>query len=135
MCSPLFSRSSGVLVRAGNGRVDRHRPLDLADGLGIALRFGEDLFPDPVEGPYPESFVAGLPRPVPGRDVTPWGTGPDLPEDPVDHLPVITPRRPSRDLRWQQRLDPRPRLVRYLTTTRHPNTVRPSRPRPLQDTP
>jgi hypothetical protein len=34
---PLFSRSSGVLVRAGDGRVDADIPGDQPSGVGVGL--------------------------------------------------------------------------------------------------
>jgi hypothetical protein len=48
---------------------------------------------------------------------------PQLPQDPVDDLPVVPPLTRARARRGQQWRDRRPRLVRQLTTTDHQGIV------------
>jgi hypothetical protein len=67
--------------------------------------------------------MRGLPRPVPLGQISPRGAGAQLPQDPVDHLPVITPPPPSTSHRRQQRLDPGPCPIGQLTTTYHPGMI------------
>ena len=66
----------------------------------------------------PQPLVRGLPGPIASRQVTPWCLDPQLPQNPVEHLPVIAPPPPPTRHR-QQRLNPRPRPIRQLTPTNH----------------
>ncbi len=68
------------------GAVDRdHRPNDVADGFGLALQGLEGLLPDPAAAPTEQPIMAGLPLPIPLRQIAPRGTGAQHPENAVEH--------------------------------------------------
>ena len=118
-----------MLVSPDIRRVDRERPLQGADRVILDDHVLKDLLPGAILGPDPQSFVQRLPRPVLLRHVPPRRPGPQTPQDPVDHLPVIPPpATPTTIRRRQQRLDPRPRHIRQLTT---PNTHEPDITNPV----
>lgn len=118
-----------MLVGPDIRRVDRERPLQGADRVILDDHVLKDLLPGAILGPDPQSFVQRLPRPVLLRHVPPRRPGPQPPQDPVDHLPVIPPpATPTTIRRRQQRLDPRPRHIRQLTT---PNTHEPDITNPV----
>lgn len=118
-----------MLVSPDIRRVDRERPLQGADRVILDDHVLKDLLPGAILGPDPQSFVQRLPRPVLLRHVPPRRTGPQPPQDPVDHLPVIPPpATPTTIRRGQQRLDPRPGRIRQLTT---PNTHEPDITNPV----
>jgi len=104
-----------MLMRPYRARVDREHPLDLADGVVFDDHLVEDPVPGPVRSPPPQPLMGCLPGPVTLREVTPRGPGAELPQDRVDHLPVITPL-PTTTTSRQNRLNPRPRRIRQLTT-------------------
>ena len=104
-----------MLVSPDHARVDREGPLDTPDGVVFDDHVFEDPVPRAVRGPAPETFVSGLPRPIALRKVTPRRTSAELPEDRVDHLPMITPL-PTTTTSRQNRLNPRPRRIRQLAT-------------------
>src|SRR5512142_1986726 len=115
---PPFSRPRGVLVGADHGGVDRDDPLHRLP-VGVDLQIGEDPLPGTVRGPPPMPLVQRLPRAVPLRNVPPRRPRGQLPHDPVDHLPVIPPPPATPARRWQQRRDPRPRLIGQLMPSNH----------------
>jgi hypothetical protein len=79
-----------MLMRPDGGPVDRdHRPDDGPDCVRCALQGLEDLLPDPLAAPTKQPVVAGLPFPVPLRQITPGGPGAQHPEDPVEDPPMI----------------------------------------------
>lgn len=107
-----------MLVRPDHARVDRDHPLDLADRIVLDDHLVQDLLPGAVRGPQSQPFMCGLPGAVPFGQVTPRCTGAQLPQDRVDHLPMITP--PPTPARYrQQRFNPRPRPIRQFTPTCH----------------
>ena len=85
-------------------RLTRPR-ISVGDGAGLQL--GEQPGPGAVALPGAEQAVAGLPGPVPFRDVAPRRPGADPPADAVDDLPAI-PRPPP------GRLDRRQHLFQHL---------------------
>ncbi|QFU85537.1 hypothetical protein YIM_01535 [Amycolatopsis sp. YIM 10] len=108
--SPFFSGLQPSADAPDHAGIDRHDPLQVADGVVLDDHPVEDLLPGAVLGPPPQPFMRGLPRPVASGQVTPWSAGAQLPQDRVDHLPVVPPPPPATLLRWQQRLDHSPRL-------------------------
>ena len=91
--------------RAG---VDAEGPLHGPDRVVLDDHLGQDPVPGAVGGPLAQPLVRGLPRPVALGQIPPRCTGAGLPEDCVDHLPVITPPPAPTTGRRQQRLDPGP---------------------------
>jgi len=78
--------------------------------------------------------------PVALREITPRSPSAQLPQDRVDHLPVIPPLAATTTATRQQRLDPRPRCIRQLAPPNHrparlANTraIHRTRPRPSCD--
>lgn len=65
--------------------------MEFGDGVVFDDYLIEDLLPGPVEGPFLEPLMRGLPGTVAFGEIPPRSPGADLPEDGVDHLPVITP--------------------------------------------
>jgi hypothetical protein len=103
-------------MRPDHARVHRERPLDLPDGVVFDDDLVEDPIPRAVRGPPAEAFMRGLPGPIALREITPRRPGAELPEDRVDHLPVITPLPTTTPPSRQQALDPRPRHIRQLAS-------------------
>ena len=74
-----------MLMGPDRGAVDRdHRPDDFPDGFRRALQGLEDLLPDPFASPAEQPVVAGLPLPIPLRQIAPGGPGAQHPENPVE---------------------------------------------------
>jgi hypothetical protein len=69
------------------------------------------------------------------RQVPPRRPGTGLPEDCVDHLPVVAPSPAPATGRRQQGLDPRRRRVGQLTATHHRRSIIADRSDDPQDTP
>ena len=114
---PPLTRPGSVLMRPGDGGVDRHIPGDQALDVGAGLQLRECVGPAAVALPGTERAVAGLPGPVAVRDVAPGCPGADPPADPVDHLTAI-PRRPSGRLDRRQHLFQHlPLRLRQITTS------------------
>jgi hypothetical protein len=134
-CSPLFPGPGRMLVGPHGAGIDAEGPLHVPDGVVFDDHVVQDALPGAVRGPDPQAFMRGLPGSVAFGQVSPGGAGAQLPQDRVDHLPVIAPPTASPCDRGQQRLDPRPGLVRQLTPTHHPRMITDSRSEPLQDTP
>lgn len=126
--APFFPGPRRMLVGPHHRRVHADRPLH-RPAVVVGLRHGQDPIPGAISSPPPQPLMTGLLRPIPFRQVPPRCPGPQLPQDPVDHLAVLPPpARPHPRLR-QQRRDHRPRLVRQLTATHHQPTIN----QPLQD--
>jgi hypothetical protein len=64
--------------------------------------------PGAVAGPLGKPAIAGRPRAVACRQVTPLGSGGEDPEDPVQHLPPIPARAATLGGRRQKRLEATP---------------------------
>jgi hypothetical protein len=79
--------------------------------------------------------MGGLPGPVALREITPRGTGAQLPQDPVDHLPVIPPLATTTPATRQHSLDPRPRHIRQLAPGQPQASGTSEHTRDPQDTP
>jgi len=69
------------------------------------------------------SRSCGLPRPVPFGNITPRRTRAQLPQDRVQHLPVIPPTTAPTTGRRQQRLDPRPSPIGEFTSSNHTSII------------
>lgn len=107
-------------MSAGDGRVHRHRPLQLRDSVGLALQLGQDPIPRAVLGPQVEPPPNRLPRRKLSRNVPPRRTRPEPPTDRLQHQTVITPPPPStRCPIRQERLNPRPHRIRKDLHTIH----------------
>jgi hypothetical protein len=77
---PLFLRApSRMLMRPHDRGIHAHDPVD---GLAVVvdLRRGQNPVPGPVRGPPAQPFMAGLPRPVAFRQVTPRRTDTQFPQ-------------------------------------------------------
>ena len=86
-------------------------------------QMGEDALPHPALGPAPEAVVERLLWPVDMlRAVAPAATTLQRMDDPRQHAPVIDPRHPACVVR-QERLDPRPLLIRKPEKIRHPTCL------------
>ena len=108
---PFFTGASGMLVRPHHRGIHGHHPVNRLPVVAD-LGAGQDLVPGPIRSPPAQPLVARFPRPVALRQVPPRRPSAQFPQDPVDHLPVITPPAP-RTISWRQRrLDRRPRLIR-----------------------
>lgn len=116
---PLFAGTGGMLVSPVDGGVHRHRPLHAADCIITDLNMFQQPGPRAVGLPPGEPLIDGLPRSIPLWKIPPRSPGPQAPQHPVNHLPVIPPGPPPTVQRRQQRSYPLPRRVRQLTTTSH----------------
>ncbi len=113
---PPSTRTSGMLMRPGHCRVDRHVPHDPAGRVRRCLQRGQDPRPRPVTLPPSKQRIHGCPGAVPLRHVTPGRASPD----PIDELPFRPGRRTSRTMwRGQQRLQSRPLDVGQVVPPRH----------------
>lgn len=117
---PLFTRSSGVLVRAGDRGVDTDIPGDLPGRVRERLQPSQDRRPDPGPLPTTKQPVDRLPRPIDRRHITPGRASTHPPPDPVDKLPSAPPRRATWPLPdRQQRFQYRPLRVSQVKPPRH----------------
>ena len=87
--------------------------------LLVMGRFGlqghQQVIPDACVAPAAETAVDGFPGSVLAGQITPRRSAANAPENGVDHQPVILGwTAGSRALRWQQRNDARPLLVRQF---------------------
>src|SRR3954452_25123202 len=107
-------RARPVLMAPHHCGIDRDQPVKLPGRVGVGLGAGQQLRPRAIGAPPAQPLVGGLPRAEPLGQLTPRRTGPVLPGDRLDHLPVIAPPAtpPARRGR-QQRLHPRPRRIRH----------------------
>jgi hypothetical protein len=88
-------------------RVGLRPPIQLPGGVRVGLQPQLDPGPGPVLFPLREPVIDRLPGPVTVRDLMPLRTVFGTPQDPVDHLPVITlPATTLRIHTQQQRLQP-----------------------------
>lgn len=122
---PLFG-PSGVLVRAYDRAVYKvDFPLHIP--LSVRFRLGplEEFFPQSFLAPFVEAAVNRLPWAIAFGQVAPRRSRPQDPQDSVDNLAVILPG-PSclRFLRWQERLQLFPLLIRQLVSSSHIPIVR-----------
>lgn len=121
---PLFGTSS-VLVRPYDSTVDEMDfPLNIAFLVRLFLHALEEFLPQSFFAPFVEAAEDRLPRTVPLRQVSPGSAGPQDPQDTVDDLAMIL-ARPScfRFLRWQERLELFPLLVRQFVPSSHMSIV------------
>lgn len=83
-----------MLVGAVDRGVHAHRPVDPAGGV----RVGEDFGVNPVPGAICAEPAVSLPGCLPGAElgwqVTPGRTGPEPPDDALDHPAVVPGRTP-----------------------------------------
>jgi hypothetical protein len=94
--------SGGVLMGTHDAGVHADDPFD-GPAVVVNLGFGQNPFPGAVIGPPPQTFMRGAPRPVSFRQIPPGRARAQLSEDPVDHLPVISPpARPATRLGQQR---------------------------------
>jgi hypothetical protein len=124
-----------VLVSPDGTGVDAEGPLHRADRVVLDDHLGQDPVPGAVGGPFPQPLVRGLPRPVALGQIPPRRPGAGLPQDRIDHLPVIAPPPTPATGRRQQGLDPRPRRIGQLTATHHRGSIITDRSDDPQDMP
>src|SRR5688500_759416 len=80
-----------VLVDPHHRGVRRDQPVQLPGCIGVSLRASQESGPRAIGAPAGQPLVGGLPWPKPLRHLPPRRTGPVLPGDRLDHLPVIPP--------------------------------------------
>jgi hypothetical protein len=115
-----FTGASGVLMRPCDRGVGVSVPVQITGAVGLGVQRGLDPCPGAIFFPPGEPFVQRLPWPVPFGHISPRHPGTHPKQDPVEHLPVITP--PSTTLRghvWQQRRNPRVLGVGQLEPSTH----------------
>jgi hypothetical protein len=101
------------------GAVDEEPVWDAVDPGELS----EDPFPHAAFGPAPEPVVERLLRPIDMLGaIAPAATALQSVDNPRKHAPVIDPRHTAGILR-QERLDPRPLLIRKPEEIRHPNRL------------
>lgn len=98
-----------------SGRIDRDLPVDLAHRVSGRLNMLQQPLPGPVRRPQPVTLVHGLPRAVPLRQITPLHPSPHAVENPVDHLPMVTPPSAPPVADRQKRTQPCPLGIREIT--------------------
>ena len=108
-----------MLVSPIDRGVHRNRPLHTADRIVTDLHVLQQPGPRAVGLPPREPLVDRLPRTITIRKISPRSPGPQAPQHPVDHLPVVPPGPPPAIQHRQQRSYPLPRRIRQLTTTSH----------------
>jgi hypothetical protein len=104
-----------MLVSADDGGVDRDVPVDLTGPVDRGLDLLEQALPRSVRGPQPVAFIEGLPRAEPFGQVTPLNARPHPVQNPVDHLPVVSPPATAPVTDRQERSQPFPRGIRQVT--------------------
>jgi hypothetical protein len=91
--------TAASLAVASGAIVKSVQPVQLPGRVGIGLGTGQQLGPRAISTPPGQLLVGRLPRAEPLGQLPPRRTGPVLPADRLDHLPVITPpptpRRPD----------------------------------------
>jgi hypothetical protein len=80
-----------------------------------ALDLLEQALPRSVRGPQPVAFIDGLPRAEPFGQVTPLNARPHPVQNPVDHLPVVSPPATAPVTDRQERPQPLPLGIRQVT--------------------
>jgi len=112
-------------MRTHDGGVDLGSPIEVSGRVRVGLQPLLDPGPGTVLLPARKPVVAGFRRPVPLGDLIPLGAVVDTPQNPVEHLPVITP--PPTTLRRhgrQQRLQTHPVLISQITSHNTPTIDR-----------
>lgn len=104
--------------------IDTDRPVDLAR----SVRVGEDLRVDQIPGAIPTEPAMTLPRRLPrpelSRQITPRGTRPIPPHNPLEHPTVLLKRPPALPRSdGHQRLNSSPSRIRESTSARHIPTL------------
>ena len=104
--------------------IDTDRPVDLAR----RVRVGEDLRVDQIPGAIPTEPAMTLPRRLPrpelSRQITPRGTRPIPPHNPLEHPTVLLKRPPALPRSdGHQRLNSSPSRIRESTSARHIPTL------------
>ena len=92
----LPTGAGGVLMRAHDGGIHTHLPVDQPRRIGPGLQRGQDARPDSVALPAPEQRVDRLPGAVARGHVPPRRADPHPPSDAVDELPLGPLRGPTR---------------------------------------
>src|SRR4051812_11357921 len=109
---PCFgaSRATAVLMYADNGGVDH------LDRAIMGFREGlHDRVPDASHPPTNKPVVAGRVRPKVRRQIAPWRSRSQYPEDAVEDPSVVHPRHAARLVRKERR-DGRPLIVREFVS-------------------
>jgi hypothetical protein len=104
---PCFgpTRATAVLMYADN------RCVDHLDGAVVGFREGlHERVPDASHPSTNKPVVAGRVRPKVLRQISPWRSRPQYPEDAVEHPPVVHPRHAARLVR-KERPDGSPLIV------------------------
>lgn len=117
--------SGHVLMCADNGEVDRDIPVDLSSGVAVV--------PSAVSRPQTVSFVDGLPRAEPFRQVTPLHARPNPVQNPADHLPMVPPPAITPVADGQERTESFPLGIAQIAPPR--TRVNTPGTRPLRDRP
>src|SRR6516164_3737871 len=119
-------------------RIHRQQVLDVLDHRGVEPQYRLDLGEHRVVGAIQGPSVMALPHRLPwsefGWQVPPWATSAESPRDPFQYQTVVTESvAPLAFIRWHQRFDSLPKLIRNYTHSRHRPIVAGQR-RPIRET-
>src|SRR6516225_1688143 len=119
-------------------RIHRQQVLDVLDHRGVEPQYRLDLGEHRVVGAIQGPSVMALPHRLPwsefGWQVPPWATSAESPRDPYQYQTVVTESvAPLAFIRWHQRFDSLPKLIRNYTHSRHRPIVAGQR-RPIRET-
>ena len=110
-----------MLMRSHDRGVDLGTPVEISGRVRVGLQPLLDPCPGAIGFPAGEPVVAGFRRSVAFRDLIPLRAIVDPPQDPIDHLPVITPPPTTLEHHGrQQRLQPLPLLISQITSHNTP---------------
>jgi hypothetical protein len=105
-------------------RIDRQQVLDVLNYPGIdshyRLDLGEHGVVSAIEGPSVMALPHRLLWSEIGWQIPPWATSAESPRDPFQYQTVVAePVASLAFIRWHQRFDSRPKLIRNHTHSRH----------------
>ena len=107
-----------MLVGANDGAIDMMQaPVEVPCGVGLLLQFRQDAVPDTGSSPPIETGGNGLPRTVPGGQITPRCSRTVQPQHTIDNAAVIRGRTATGSLLWwEQRMQPLPLLIGQISS-------------------
>src|ERR1700756_3356473 len=105
-------------------RIHRQQLLDVLDHRGVEPEYrrnlGEHRVVGAIQGPSVMALPHGLPWSELGWQVPPWATRAESPRDAFQYQTMVTePVAPLALIRWHQRFDNSPELIRNHTHSRH----------------
>jgi hypothetical protein len=102
-----------------------HGPVQGPDRITLGLHGGQESVPDPGPLPAAEARVHRLPGTVPLRQIAPWHTGGQSPEDGIDDQAMVVGRSTGgRALGRQERRQPLPlRVAEFMSASHRPRVL------------